>query len=61
MNCSCTGQLNLTEIKQLSKKLGVTINDIVTCSITTALSTVFKEKGDNSESVQVVIPSNVRF
>jgi len=51
MNCSCTGQLRLGDIKLLSKKLGVTINDIVTCSITTALSTIFKEMGDNSESI----------
>ena len=61
MNCSCTGVLKMNEMKDLSKKLGVTINDIVTCSISTSINTIFKGRGDNNESIQIVIPGNVRF
>lgn len=51
MNCVGTGQLDFKEIKNLSKKLGVTINDLVACSISSAMGTVFKERGDDSKEI----------
>ena len=51
----------MKEIKKLSKRLGTTINDIVTCSISTAMRDYFKSKGDDSKDIQIVIPANIRF
>ena len=48
-------------MKILSKKLGVTINDIVTCAITTALRKLFDKNGDTNKDIQLVIPANIRF
>lgn len=48
-------------MKALSKKLGVTINDIVTSALTCSMNTIFKEKGDKSKDFKLVIPANIRF
>ena len=49
MNCAISKRYEFSEIKSLSKRLGYTINDVVTCAITTALRKVFREQGDQSE------------
>ena len=61
MNCASTDQLHFPKIKTLSKQLGVTINDIISCAITTSLGTLFKEKGDKNTDIQLMIPANIRF
>ena len=61
MNCSSCKDFTLPEIKQLSKKIGITLNDLVTSSISVSLHRLLKENGDSSSNVQVVIPANVRF
>ena len=48
-------------MKQLSRSKGVTINDVIICSLTTALSTIFRENGENIESIQMALPANIRF
>jgi len=46
MNCVVSKQISLQDIKDLSKKMGVTINDVVTCSITTAFKKFFEKQGE---------------
>lgn len=59
---STSKNLNFPEIKDLSKKLKITINDLVTCSISNALRTLFDENGDQAvDKVQIGIPANIRF
>lgn len=54
--------MNFPKVKELSKKLKITINDLVTCSISSALRTLFDENGDkNIEKVNIGIPANIRF
>jgi len=48
-------------MKALSKKIKVTINDIVMSALTTSLNTLFKKNGDKSKDFQVIIPANIRF
>jgi hypothetical protein len=45
----------------LSKKLKVTINDLVSSSISVALNQVFKENNDPVKEVLIAIPANIRF
>lgn len=61
LNCQSTNELKLPEIKELSKKLGVTINDIVTCAISTTFKQVFEEKNEKVNEINVFIPANIRF
>lgn len=61
MNISSSPGLDLGKIKDASKKLDVTINDVVLCALTTSLNTIFKEKKDPAKHIQVVIPANIRF
>jgi len=48
-------------MKVLSKKLGVTINDIVTTALSVTLKKIFKEKGEDIKKVNLVIPTQIRF
>ena len=50
-NCASSNELDMREIKKLSKRVGVTINDIVTCSISTAMKDFFDSKGDNQKDM----------
>ena len=50
-NCDCSIDLKFLEIKELSKKIGVSINDLISSAITTGLRKLFKENGDESKSV----------
>lgn len=61
MNCTSSNELNLPEIKALCKKLGVTINDLMTCAISTTFKQIFKEKGEDHKAINVAIPANIRF
>ena len=61
MNCQSSKMFDFPEIKHLSKSIGRTINDIVTSSISTSMGTLFKEKGDESKEITMVIPANIRF
>jgi len=61
VNCWTSEQLEFMEIKKLSKSMGVTINDLVMCAITTSLGKIFKEKKDPAEKIQILIPANIRF
>ena len=60
-NCASSNELHMPDIKKLSRRIGVTINDIVTCSISTAMNDFFRSKGDESKEIQMVVPANVRF
>ena len=51
MNCSSNNQFKLKDIKDLSKKIGITINDLVTSSISVSLKRLLKENGDNPSEV----------
>lgn len=61
MNVTSQKPLGLDAIKQASKKLGVTINDMVLCALTTSLKVIFKEKNDTSKDITICIPANIRF
>ena len=50
-NCASSNELHMPDIKNLSKRIGVTINDIVTCSISTAIHDFFRSKGDKSTAI----------
>lgn len=49
MNVASSGLIDFRLLKGLSKKIGVTINDIVTSSLTTSINKIFKEKGDKNK------------
>ena len=61
LNVCSSGIIDFRLMKALSKKIGVTINDIMTSALTCSMNTIFKEKGDKSEDFQMVIPANIRF
>lgn len=61
MNCTATKELQFVDIKGMSKKLGVTINDVVTCAISASIKQLFEENGDKSKEIQIAIPANIRF
>lgn len=65
-----SGQLNVSssiklikvdDLKLMTRKLNITINDIVMGSLSTSLKTLFLELGDTSEYYNLVIPANIRF
>jgi hypothetical protein len=60
-NCTSGSNLKMADIKALSKKLGVTINDLVSSAISISLKRILKEHGDEPKEVQICIPANVRF
>jgi hypothetical protein len=52
----------LSDIKIAAKKLKVTINDLVTASLATAVKEYFEMKGDTkTDKINIVIPANIRF
>lgn len=62
MNCSSSyTDIELQLVKDLSKYKGVTINELVLSSLTTALNTVFTEQGEKIDKVQIALPANLRF
>ena len=61
INCASSKELNLIEVKALSKKIGVTINNIATTAVSKALKTFFKDQGEDIKSINIAIPANIRF
>lgn len=61
LNISSSPRISVVELKDLSKKLKLTINDIILCAITTTLGAIFKQHGDNETTVNLMIPANIRF
>ena len=53
--------MKLDELKETCKLLNITINDLVMCSLSTSLKTLFEENGDSSTHFNLVIPANIRF
>jgi len=51
MNCDVSEDFKFKEVKELSKKTGVSINDLISSAITCSLKKLFKENGDNSDTV----------
>lgn len=67
INVATSPVFQLAEVKDLSKKLGVTINDVVCCALSTSLKQYFKLKGDklgNAEvhkHIQLMMPASLRW
>ena len=51
MNCMSSNELNFPDVKLLSKRVDLTINDLVVSSISTSLNEFFKKRGDMSKEV----------
>jgi hypothetical protein len=57
-----SSDLMFLDVKAAAKKQNVTINDLITSSLATALKEYFELKGDKTTSkVNIVIPANIRF
>lgn len=62
INTTCLDPLlSLPDIKAMTKKFNVTINDAVMCALSNALRKHFRDEGDDSKQVRLVIPCNIRF
>lgn len=61
ISISSTEGINLDAMKEFSKKMGISINDLVLCALTTTLNTIFKENNDPVEEFKIVVPANIRF
>jgi len=66
MDAATSKKMDMVALKNLSKKLGVTINDVVMSSASLALREYFKIKKDplgqaKDAHVNVFIPANIRF
>lgn len=48
-------------MKAATKKLNVTVNDVVMCALTTSLKKIFKRNGDSSKNINLMMPANIRF
>ena len=51
----------MAKIKELSKYKGVTINDVIMCSLTTTMKKIFAEKGQHIDRIKLSLPANLRF
>ena len=61
-------KIDMKSLKDLSKKLGVSVNDVLISSTTSALKQLFKQKGDKLGSmpdgkgkINLMIPTNARL
>ena len=68
LNVNTAKKIDMKCLKDLSKKLGVSINDVLVSSTTSALKQLFKQKGDKLGSmpdgkakINLVIPTNIRL
>jgi len=61
MNVDSSTHIDLAKLKAATKKLNVTVNDVVMCALTTSLNKIFKRNGDTSKNISLVIPANIRF
>jgi NRPS condensation-like uncharacterized protein len=46
VNVSSSKNLSMKQIKDLSKKLGITVNDILMCATSSAFKEYFRIRGD---------------
>jgi NRPS condensation-like uncharacterized protein len=53
--------ISFVGVKNASKFLKVTINDIITSSVSNAIATYFKNNGDQSSEINIIIPVNIRW
>jgi len=53
--------IDFAEIKQNSKLLGCTINDLMTSALTLAVSRYFKDNNDTSKAFNICMPANIRW
>ena len=58
---SSTQSIDVNKLKTATKKLNVTINDVVMCALTTSLNKIFKRNGDTTKDISLLIPANIRF
>lgn len=61
INITSAPVIQLSDIKSLSRKLKITINDIILSSLTTALHRVFEGRKEEVKEVNLTIPANIRF
>jgi NRPS condensation-like uncharacterized protein len=61
INLSSSPPIGLAVLKETSKKMKITVNDIMMCALTTALNQMFKDKNEKVSQVQLMIPANIRF
>jgi hypothetical protein len=61
INISSAPPINLVALKVVTKKLKITVNDILLCALTTSLSKIFKENNEKVDNVTLMIPANIRF
>lgn len=61
VNVQTTKFIDLRLLKGLSKKIKVTINDIVNCALSVSLEQIFRENKDDSTEIKMVIPASIRF
>ena len=55
-------EFDFLTIKMASKSLGVTINEMLIGALSTAISRLFKEKGDEkSKRIRIAMPCNIRW
>ena len=61
--CAISDLFSFAEIKATSKTLKVTINDLMTSSLSVAVSRYFKEKdpASNNKLLNVALPANIRW
>ena len=56
-----SNRIDFRLLKAFSKKIKVTINDIVTSALTTAMNQIFKDHKDSVNDFTLCIPVNIRF
>jgi NRPS condensation-like uncharacterized protein len=60
INAATSNVLELSQIKEVSKDNGITLNDIVMSSFSTALHEYLEVKGEDT-TINLLMPANVRF
>lgn len=58
---STSSDILFKDVKRAAKNKDVTINDFITSCAATGIKQYFDMKGDKSESINLVIPANIRF
>jgi hypothetical protein len=57
-----SSDLLLNDLKSISKSLKITINDLLTACLASAIKQYFISKGDiKNNKINIVIPANIRF
>lgn len=60
INAASSQSMNFGKIKEYSKLKGITINDFVMSSLSTALHEYMNVKNENT-TINIFLPANVRF